>query len=277
MRREKLKALFFQEWKLTKKFYLSGLLACLILTALLFLVFLSLRSGTLSRRNEDEQLAIRYFLGYIGIFLLTCAPNAIAASDSGIHKADLDANWLRYSYAMPISPTERALSRFLFFMVIQLTGLLLSVIGMVISCRLIHFPLTWRTFLFPVAISAVTSIGLLLICFFTLRARDKKTFSVQQFKYYGCFAAAGMTVGLLFSRLVNTKTAASEAAKAVISQIDISKGLSPQDLLTIFSGGFPETGLRVLNIILIAAIPVWIIVQILIYLTIRRNLKRSVL
>ena len=266
----KFKALLWREWRLSRRQTLGACFACLELMILYWLVGLSMQFGNLRNLADDEREITKVVIGFLGCFVMILAPVGVTGSDGNLHKSDLEANWLSYSYSLPISAKERAFSRTLFFTAAQLISIVIAVISLtVFSKLLLNAAVTWRTVMIPVLFSVLTSFGMLVTQFFVTKARDRKSNAVMNAK--ASFLCMGIYVAfiLLFS----------------IHGIGLTKTLqnfpeleaSTSGFLYIISFGQPERMLALLDKMLIAAIPVWILLHVLIYLTLYHNLKRSVI
>lgn len=270
MRTETLKALLRKDWRLSRKYYISGLIAMVILAAVFMLFALSMQFGNLRNLAEDERAVTKVVIGFLGCFTMLLMPHSIAGTDANLHRADLDANWLRYSYSLPVSPKERAFSRFLLITAAQLIAIVISIAGMaVISKFQLNRAVTWRTVLIPVLCSTLVSLVLLVTVFFTTKARDRKAYGAQNTKAAFILMGAGLALGLYLSK----RAADLATAAAKLTEPDASLST----FLYMATFGQPERALALFDIALIASIPVWILLHVLLWLALYRNLKRSVI
>ena len=177
MNTERVKALLRREWKLSRKFYLSSLIGILGMTLLFVLFELSMRFGNLNTLDSDELAAVRGVIWMLAIVVTAYGPICQAATENGVFKSDIQANWLRYSYALPITPTERAGARMLLLLLVQAAGFLLSVLGFAFSLRMLGWNFSGYSVLILLAVLDISLIAMLVQICFIFRARDLKTYS----------------------------------------------------------------------------------------------------
>lgn len=119
---EKYKSLLYREWKITKKFY--------ILRTILFLFFVAMFALTFYGLTiQNEPTAEGAYMTALVISTIFCLfSGVLAAEDNGAYKTDVNSGWLSFSWALPLTSAEKALSKYLFRVIVILVGLGVSVI-----------------------------------------------------------------------------------------------------------------------------------------------------
>lgn len=132
---KKYKALLFREWKITRKFYIFRSLLFLF-----FVVMFALASYVMARTSGVTEDGIKlnglegegaYMAASLLSFILYLFAGVMAAEDNGAYKSDVSSGWLNFSWALPVTSSEKALVKYLFRVIVILIGLVLSTIAMV--------------------------------------------------------------------------------------------------------------------------------------------------
>lgn len=278
MRTERVKALLWREWKLSKKFYITSI-AALLGIGIVFLLFeLSMRFGNLKSLHHDEMSAVRMVIWFLSLVVTAYGPVAYSASENGTHKKDIQANWLKYSYTLPVTPDERAAARMILLLCVQAAGLLLSVGGLAISLRMLGSHFNIYAFLILLALLDIGLLVMLVQDAFILRARDTKSYSALQTKYTVTMIGAGMFFGMLIARKMTH--IAAEAQKDESKYLGFMQKIevAPEkailtDWLNLCTFGHAEQIISTAKHLLPFAVPLTAVLYVLLYLVIRRNLK----
>ena len=99
------RSLIFRELKLTRKRFLLMLILFLLLAALMLTpIMLGGLSGT-SEMNEDLLSIVIFASGVV-----TLTGGFMAGTNNGLQKADINSGWKRYSYILPTTAKQQALS-----------------------------------------------------------------------------------------------------------------------------------------------------------------------
>ena len=278
MRTERVKALIRREWKLSKKFYLSGF-AAIFGIGLVFLLFeLSMQFGNLKSLRSDELGAIRVFVWYISLTVTAYGPVAVSVSENGTHKKDIQAKWLKYSYTLPVTPNERAAARMILLLCIQAVGFLLSAGWVTFSLKMLGSHFSIYAFLILLVILDIGLLMLLIQYAFILRARDTKSYSALQTKFTVTMIGAGMFFGMLIARKM--KHIAEEVKQDESKYLGFMQKIeeAPEkailtDWLNLCTFGHAEQIISTAKHLLPLAIPLTVLLYVLLFLVIRRNLK----
>lgn len=108
---KKYKSLLFRELKISKKHYIShALLMAFFAAMLLFSVFVGWKDD-IANANKQDMSEFHAALGMFA-FMFSFLTSILAAYDTDIYQADKNTGWLRYSYALPITAKEKALTRY---------------------------------------------------------------------------------------------------------------------------------------------------------------------
>ena len=121
------RSLIFRELKLTRKSFILMLIPFLLLAALMLTPIIIGGQSVTSETGEDQ----------LGIIILASATVALtggvmAGTNNGLQKADINSGWKRYSFVLPITAKQQALSDLLTKLChILLFGLLSSAFALV--------------------------------------------------------------------------------------------------------------------------------------------------
>ena len=278
MRTERVKALIWREWKLSRKFYISGF-ASLFGIILVFLLFeLSMRFGNLKSLDSDELRVIRMFIWSLTLMLTAYGPTAVSASENGTHKKDIQANWLKYSYTLPVTPNERAAARMILLLCIQAVGFLLSAGGLSFSMKMLGSHFSIYAFLILLVILDIGLLMLLIQYAFILRARDTKSYSALQTKFTVTMIGAGMFFGMLIARKMKhiAEEVKQDESKYLVFMQKTEEAPEKAiltDWLNLCTFGHAEQIISTAKHLLPLAVPLTVVLYVLLFLVIRRNLK----
>lgn len=125
---EKYKSLLFREWKVSKKFYLLRIVLLLLCTLMLggLMVYITTTGVVETVVVEGETVpAAEGATDWAFIFLLYLLVLFMAATsgeDTGVYKADVNSGWLKYSWALPVTAHEKAVTKLTFRGIVVLIG-----------------------------------------------------------------------------------------------------------------------------------------------------------
>ncbi len=123
------RSLIFRELKLTRKRFLLMLILFLLLAALMLTPIML---GGFSAPAEGEDSPVEMILLFVGTVAL--AGGFMAGTNNGLQKADISTGWKRYSFVLPTTAKQQALSDLLVKLCyILLFGLLSAVFAMIYS------------------------------------------------------------------------------------------------------------------------------------------------
>lgn len=122
MMTEKYKSLLYREWKVSKKFYLLRIVLLLLFTALLGGTVLFLMNAS---TGPEAEAGVAEALDWTLIFffyLLVLFMAAASGEDNGVYKSDVSSGWLKYSWALPVTAHEKAVTKYVFRGILILAG-----------------------------------------------------------------------------------------------------------------------------------------------------------
>ena len=237
-----------------------------------------MRFGNLKSLDSDELRVIRMFIWSLTLMLTAYGPTAVSASENGTHKKDIQANWLKYSYALPVTPNERAAARMILLLCIQAVGFLLSAGGLSFSMMMLGSHFSIYAFLILLVILDIGLLMLLIQYAFILRARDTKSYSALQTKFTVTMIGAGMFFGMLIARKM--KHIAEEVKQDESKYLGFMQKIeeAPEkailtDWLNLCTFGHAEQIISTAKHLLPLAVPLTVVLYVLLFLVIRRNLK----
>lgn len=111
---EKYKSLLYREWKITKKFYLLRIVLLVLFTVLLGGgVIFSVNASTGQEVEAGAAEALDWALIFF-FYLLVLFIAAASGEDNGVYKSDVSSGWLKYSWALPVTAHEKAVTKYVF-------------------------------------------------------------------------------------------------------------------------------------------------------------------
>lgn len=96
-----IRSLFYREMRLSARHYMIRLLLLVLVVG--FAALSLLVTGQNSAYAGDDMSGFTVMLTYI----IAVIAGVVIAEDNGVFKADMDAGWLRYSYALPMSAASK--------------------------------------------------------------------------------------------------------------------------------------------------------------------------
>lgn len=191
----KIKALLYREWVLAGKHHLGVLLMLILIMVLFWLVRLSMEFGNIAKGiAEDPSIMeiadpMTYFMG---TYLIALCSGALFG-DNGVGMSDIRSGWRVYSDALPITPLELTIERYIAKVFWLLVALVLSVANAAIMGVIADKPFTGA-----IIINCIMCINVHLILDFIQQpiqifARDIKTYNYSKI----LLAFVGMMIGIL--------------------------------------------------------------------------------
>lgn len=98
------RSLIYREWKLTRKRYIITLLLIILMGVLVMLPFIL----GLEENDPEESVEEATAVATIFSMVVTVTGGVAAGTNNGVNKADISANWKRYSYALPTTSKQQA-------------------------------------------------------------------------------------------------------------------------------------------------------------------------
>lgn len=168
----KYKSLIYREWKLSSKHYILRFVTVLLFALLFALaVKFAADSGSLV---EEGGFGPAQFAVFVSC-LISMAVSIIAAEDNGVHNLDVKVDWVRYSYALPITAFEKTVTKYVFKLGAAIFGALLTFICSTAVCALSGASFDINTIVLYVLFLDVILIYDLIVQVIVLRARDKES------------------------------------------------------------------------------------------------------
>lgn len=131
------------------------------------------------------------------IYIIAVVAGVVISEDNGVFKADMSANWLRYSYALPMSAAKKALTRTLVKLLSIPVGMAVTVAGAAAVCAMSGTSLDVATIMNFVLILDVFLLYDMIQQIFILRATDAD--ELKRNKFFGGIAAiVVIVIGLEF-------------------------------------------------------------------------------
>lgn len=183
------RSLLYHEFQLSKKGIIIRLGLLMLWAGFMWAVMLSIAAN-----GQDLTALSGVEEAMIVITALVCVTASLVMDD--VFKADLYSGWLIYSYALPVTPFERAAVRFARRFMMCAVGMAFSLINTAAMCALVKAPFGYKY----IAEHIIVLDALLLFCiiehFFTLSARNsddlKKAAIRSDFVTFGIYAVVGV-------------------------------------------------------------------------------------
>ena len=212
----KLKALVWREWRICQKAYLTGLMVVIIMVLFFGLFRLSMSVGNLAPAFEGSEMLAQFSaLLYYMSSAFVAAITACLSLDVTALQADIRANWLRYSFALPISPELRATSIYIVKYIKFGIGFAIAVVNGIVSAKIANVAFSEHMMWLFAAIMALVMLYDLLLQHFYAKARTIKGISAAQFTVMGVLTACMM--GFMFYKTIN-----EEANAETTDSLDIT-------------------------------------------------------
>ncbi len=141
---EKYKSLLYREWKVSKKFYLLRIVLILLFTLMLGGVMIYWSTGAVGTlviegetvpATEGPMDVTFIFLFYLLVLFMAAA----SGEDNGVYKSDVNSGWLKFSWALPVTAHEKAVTRFSFRGIVVLIGTLYMFASIGVICGITGF------------------------------------------------------------------------------------------------------------------------------------------
>lgn len=202
----KFRSLIFREFRISRK---SILLQFGLLFAWIALSWAMQLSSMGSGDFSEEQLS-----GTVDIIIMaTALCGAMYLLMDEVFKSDIDSGWLRFSYALPITPFERTAARFVRRASVCFAGALIGLCNGAAVCANAGKPFGANYIVWYIVILAAVIFGSLPSNIFTLRARSQAGLKKAQ-------TAAGLTMTGLMIVLVAVIFLASGADLKKLTESD---------------------------------------------------------
>ena len=261
----KFRALLYREWRLTRKFYLIQLLVLILFIVLCFLVRLSMEIGNLKSLMEEEEGA--FFVTacyYIFVYFVAFAASAAVGSDNGIIKSDVTANWMLYSYALPVKPHDRAAVRTFLRLCCYAAAFVCCILNAVLQSKMADRPMNGA-----VVLNLLIPFDLALLLevirdAFICRAKNAVTLKKQN--------AKAIVITLLLSACICitamlkiSAIMADKLAAGVKYAEENEKNFSDEIQLDIILGGFKDEIMKIRDVIVPWLVPGLVLLFVLSY------------
>lgn len=127
MMTEKYKSLLYREWKVSKKFYLLRIVLLLLFTALLgggmtYAINVAAVSAEVTKEAAAAAEGAADVAWIFLFYLLVLFMAAASGEDNGVYKSDVNSGWLKYSWALPVTAHEKAVTKLTFRGIVVLIG-----------------------------------------------------------------------------------------------------------------------------------------------------------
>lgn len=177
--------------RLSARHYIIRLLLLVLVVG--FAALSLLVTGQNSAYAGEDMSGFTVMLTYI----IAIVAGVVIAEDNGVFKADMDAGWLRYSYALPISAAKKALTRTLVKLLSVVAGIVVTVAGAAAVCAMTGTSLDVSTIMNFVLILDIFLLYDMVQQIFILRATDPDELKRNKF-IGGIVAIVVIVIGLEF-------------------------------------------------------------------------------
>lgn len=182
MKTAAIKALAWREWRLIRKDFFSSMCIMIVLTALFWLIRLSMSVGNLAPVFEESEMLGEFnaIIYYASISLVGSGAAGVGMNTAAL--PDIQANWLPYSFALPITPCMRATGIYIVKIMRMLIGFLFAILNAFVTAKITGMTFSAHTVWFIAAFSAMFLLYDALMTFFATKARTVKEMEWATFK-----------------------------------------------------------------------------------------------
>ena len=209
-----LRSLIYREYKLSRGHMLLMLILFLLVAGCMLIPFI-LGGDDFEPADLEEEIASIYFFP----LLVGIVGGVFAGNNNGVHKADINSGWKRYSVTLPPTSSQLALADTLYKMGF---ALLLGAVTFAFS-GIIYGYTGFSTYVFGMNIFLMCA-GFFIISdavysYILLLAKDEK--DAKKYRMIGFFAVAGVLKVLSMFAEKKAKTAMDYSEKSIF--MDIAK------------------------------------------------------
>ncbi|MBQ9908084.1 MAG: hypothetical protein IJM46_15085 [Oscillospiraceae bacterium] len=182
----KIKILVWREWRICRKTYLSSMFSGAVLVSFFWLIRLSVSYGNLAPVFAESELLAEFsgLLYYMSAAMVAGITAGMSADPSAL-LADVRANWMRYSFVLPVSPAQRSVSIYIVRFIKYAIGFAITAVNGIVSAKANGIPFTGDMMWFFAAVYAATMLYNLLLQWFYSQARTVRQISAAQVKTMG--------------------------------------------------------------------------------------------
>ena len=194
----RIKALVWREWRIIRRGYLSTMIMLFMVAGFFWLIRLSMSVGNLAPIFGDSEILKEFggLLYYFGTVIVAVAAYS-SVTDASVLTADLNANWLRYSFALPITPAARATSHYIIKLIKLAAGFGFAMLNGVLSAKVMDIPFTSDMVWFLILVLAAVILYDALSIFFNSQARTSAGLQTAQVKVMGTMIVVVMIVSIV--------------------------------------------------------------------------------
>lgn len=178
---KRLSSLFYREMKLSARHYIVRLLLLVLIVGFAALSLLVV--GSNSAHGEEDMSGFTVML----IYIIAVVAGVVVSEDNGVFKADMGANWLRYSCALPIAAVQKALTRTLVKLLSIIVGMGVTIAGAAAVCAMTGSTLEASAIMNFILILDIFLLYDMIQQIFILRATDADEF--KRNKLFGSIVA----------------------------------------------------------------------------------------
>ena len=187
----KYRALLYREWRISRKHHITNFIVLILLAALLDLILLSSQIGNLAPavQNDDDARELFEILGLYAFPLLIAGASAcVAFSNSGVMRADIQSNWLRYSFGLAVTPVMRAAVQYTIILICMVIGYLISMINLWLCNSMYHAQVGRDMYIYMLLFFALGTFVFMLDQYFHTKARNEISLKKQNRRFIGTIA-----------------------------------------------------------------------------------------
>ncbi|MBP7187937.1 MAG: hypothetical protein KBA55_14530 [Ruminococcus sp.] len=208
-----LRSLIFREYKLSRGHQLLMLILFLLVAGCMLIPFIL--GGEDFDPADPENGDIAYL--YIFPLIVGVVGGVFAGSNNGVHKADINSGWKRYSISLPPKASQLALADTIYKMGFVV---LLGVLTVVFS-RIIYDYTGYSTYVFGMNIFLLCAVFFIIsdaiYTYILMLAKDEK--DAKKYRIIGFFAVAGVLKVLSMFAEKKGKTAMDYSEEKIFKEI----------------------------------------------------------
>ena len=218
MTMKKLGVLVWRDWRISRKTYQSGMFAGAVLVSFFWLIRLSMSVGNLAPIFEGSELLTEFsgLIYYMSTSMVAVVATALA-TDMTTVAADIRANWMRYSFALPVSPWLRSASMYTVKLIRIGIGFAVSMINGMVTAKITGVPFTGHMVWFFLTCIAAAMLYDVLLTAFCSKARTIGGLQKQQAKAMGVLMAPALIY--MFHKMSSTDSGTDESLDDMINRL----------------------------------------------------------
>lgn len=222
----KYKSLLWREIKIAKKNYLGRSMVILAFGVMVFLASLIASKDDFSDFSSTDLMGMAYMFSFLVSFCMM-ADNEVDSSDDNV-------GWTEYSYVLPISYKNRAITKFIIRICSVLIGLIICIVFSLFLKTFCDINCFWINLNLYISVALLAILGINLI--FCIKSYIPEEYKKIFFLLVGIVAvvAVGIGIFILLDKLPGLKDIKLEDLKVLVTVFSEKMGSALLTLVLVF-------------------------------------------